>query len=234
MREFNSVNRKSIWKSFITIGYTVAFGLILFGSLPVLLNILMDFHIVRFSDPKIELPLIPPVSLAVGRDGTFYVGLQYWDRIQLYDAEGRFLRGFPIESRGGIFHMGFDDLGRLYAYVARGNTRIVFGSDGKPVGEEHFDDFDLPSNYWNQSSLSHYQSEEGIIGDIDHDHEGFWVVVKNANQEDARLVRLEDSTGWSFLFVNDKWHWMFFIGVILSFLLHVIHKKRLPGVRIRK
>ena len=218
------------WKSLIAIGYTVAFGLILFGLLPDLLEKSMAFHIVRFSDPKTELPLRPPVSLAVAKEGTFYVGLQYWSRIQLYDADGRFLRGFPIESSGGIFHMGFDDLGRLYAYVARGNTRIIFDREGKPVDEEHFDGFDLPSNYWNQSSLTHYQSEEGITADIERDREGFWVVVRNANQGDAHLVRLKDSTGWSFFFVNDKWDWMFSIGLVLSLVLYIVRKKGFPGI----
>jgi len=221
------------WKSLIAIGYAVAFGFILFGSLPVLLHLLMNFHIVRFSDPKSELPLMPPVSLAVAKEGTFYVGLQWWGRIQLYDADGRFLRGFPIESGGGIFHMGFDDLGKLYAYVARGNTRITFGSDGKPVDEENFDNFDLPSHYWNQSNLTHYQNKGGRTADIAHDREGFWVVFRKGKYGDAHLVRLKDSTGWSFLFLNDNWEKMFSIGVVLNFLLFVIRKKRFPGIRFK-
>jgi hypothetical protein len=221
------------WEKLLNTIHVALVGLILLGSLPVVLHVLMNFHIVRFSDPKSELPLMPMVSIAVSKDGIFYVGLEWWGRIQLYDADGRFLRGFPIASGGGLFHLGFDDHERLYVDIIRENTRVVFGRDGRPVHEEHFDDFDLPSNYWDQSSLTHYQSKEGITADIAHDHEGFWVVFRNSRHGDAHLVRLKDSTGWSFLFTNSNWEKMFTIGIILDFLLYIIRKKRFPGIPIK-
>jgi hypothetical protein len=69
-------------------------------------------------------------------------------RIQVYDREGKFLRGWSVPASGGAFklHVTKDD--NLEVFTARGDRRLVFAADGTLLVEGQYrgEDYDrLPT-----------------------------------------------------------------------------------------
>ena len=84
----------------------------------------------------IEFPLGEPEGIAVDAAGRVYLGLQFYHRVQVYDAEGRFLRGFFVNSGGGVFRIRINSEGRLDVAATRGNSLTTYELDGTEVARE--------------------------------------------------------------------------------------------------
>jgi hypothetical protein len=66
--------------------------------------------------PKIELPLGHPKGVAVDKLGNIYCGSQFYERIQAYDSEGKFIRGFNVGFRRGS--------GSVFSFIINGNNEL--------------------------------------------------------------------------------------------------------------
>jgi hypothetical protein len=62
-------------------------------------------------------------------DGRVYVGLDFYQRVQQYDADGNFLRGWQLDAATKSFRLTVDEQGRLVAATSRGNNHI-YSPDG--------------------------------------------------------------------------------------------------------
>jgi hypothetical protein len=83
-----------------------------------------------FLGPSIEWPV--GYSLSVIRDshGQFIVPIASAGRVQVYDARGRFLRGWFIDTGGGTLKLDLTADDRIGVFTARGRRHLVFSSDG--------------------------------------------------------------------------------------------------------
>lgn len=96
------------------------------GSVCVFFN--SDFNVVA---RRVRFPLGHPCDVVVDRQRHIYVGLAFYGRIQVYDAEGRFLYGFFADTNGGLFQMEIDGEKRFLTIVcARGDRVFTCTLDG--------------------------------------------------------------------------------------------------------
>lgn len=58
-------------------------------------------------------------------------------RVQVYDAAGRFMRGWRVHTRGGSFKTALSDRA-VEIYTARGQRRLRYSLDGRPLGETSY------------------------------------------------------------------------------------------------
>jgi len=64
------------------------------------------------------------------QDGTHVVPLTPSSRIQVYDRNWRFLRGWRVAVNGGNFKLRPEGEDIVEVFIARGNTRYVFSRSG--------------------------------------------------------------------------------------------------------
>ena len=85
-----------------------------------------------------------PVGRASGvvtlLDGTHVVPHTPTGRIQLYDANRRFLRGWRIDASGGIFTPRVNAEQQIEIDTARGDLRLVYDAQGKLISRTQYDD----------------------------------------------------------------------------------------------
>jgi hypothetical protein len=78
-----------------------------------------------------ELPLGDIEGIIISDSGEIYVGLQSYARIQVYDCEGHFLRGFP--TYGGPFEFRLVDTQAEVVVTYAYTTKILNAHSGKIV-----------------------------------------------------------------------------------------------------
>jgi hypothetical protein len=92
-----------------------------------------------------ELPLGHLRGVAVDSRGNVYVGTQFYGRVQVYDADGKYLFGKFIYTSGGAFRIRIDARDQLEVATARNDQLYVFSKDGSLInvlpGNHCFDDF---------------------------------------------------------------------------------------------
>jgi len=75
-------------------------------------------------------PLVSPSGLAVDREGRVYAGTDA-DRIHVYDADGRFLRGWYLDGDAGPVRLRIDAADRIEVATAASGRLHVFERDGQ-------------------------------------------------------------------------------------------------------
>lgn len=103
-------------------------------------------------DESFEWPFGTVSGVLKAPDGTLYAPHQPTGRIQVYDAERRFLRGWSADASGGSFEARLLPDQRIEVVTARGDKRLVFDRTGHLLQEDELDrnayrDFDPGKTY---------------------------------------------------------------------------------------
>jgi hypothetical protein len=83
-----------------------------------------------------ELPLGELRSIAVDSHGHIYCGLEFYGRVQVYDRDGHFLRGWFIDGHGKPFRMRMNARDELEVLSVGSRSLLVYGNDGVKVSEK--------------------------------------------------------------------------------------------------
>ena len=59
-------------------------------------------------------------------------------RIQVYDADGKFLRGWFVDAGGGDFFINLVEPDRVEAFIARRHERLLYSASGDLLERHHF------------------------------------------------------------------------------------------------
>lgn len=89
---------------------------------------------------KFEWPIGKTDSALKHPSGLFVVSHQPTGRIQIYDENLNFIRGWSVKTGRGIFQLHPLDESTFYAYVARGSMRYQFDLNGTLVSSYKYDD----------------------------------------------------------------------------------------------
>lgn len=85
---------------------------------------------------KTELPFTSPGCYTVDKEERLYCGLEFYCRIQLYDSEGNFIKGWFLNSGGGRLEMQIDDKNQLHVANFKGHTLLTFSPEAELVEEK--------------------------------------------------------------------------------------------------
>lgn len=80
-------------------------------------------------DATWQLPNSDRGDAAISETGDIFITSNFYGRIQKYDSQGVFVKGWSVNNRGGIFWIGIDH-GTLESYTARGRTLETFDLNG--------------------------------------------------------------------------------------------------------
>lgn len=94
--------------------------------------VLGGFGLTGLVPSHIELPLGHICDMAVDETGRIYCAAGPYARVQVYSAEGEFIRGIPSRSRGGgVTHIEIDSEGLLHIAISRKSWHYVFDQHGR-------------------------------------------------------------------------------------------------------
>lgn len=80
-----------------------------------------------------RFPLAWLGGISVSDSGTIYVSIQQYGRVQAYDKNGEFQRGWFVDSGGGLFDMWVDEGDLIHVRTVRTDKHLVFDPEGKLV-----------------------------------------------------------------------------------------------------
>ena len=107
-------------------------------------NIIAAQELPFWGAPSSELPLGDLRGIAVDSEGRIYCGLQSYERIQVYDASGSFIRGWFVKANGGSFRIRLNSDDQLEVATARNDMFYIFDHNGLIIDQksnvDHFFD----------------------------------------------------------------------------------------------
>lgn len=159
-----------------------------------------------------ELPLGDLEGIAVDSEGNVYCGAQFYSRVQVYDAEGKFLYGRFVDSAGGSFRIRINEDDRLEVATVRNHKLYLFEKNGNLVHEwsgvgHHFHDFGKAgeTRYYDERENVNYFIRGSLL---------YAYVVKRDSSGQERVIIRTPLDKW--LFQGPLPAWMFgVIGVIV-------------------
>jgi len=72
-------------------------------------------------------------------DGLIYCPSTPWGRIQVYDKDKRFIRGWFVEAFGGVFRIQINAQNHLEVATARGRMLYVFDREGRLLSSASYE-----------------------------------------------------------------------------------------------
>ncbi len=109
---------------------------------------------------RIQFPLSYVESMAVDNNGKVFLAIPFYQRIQAYDNEGNFLKGWFIESSGGLFNIWIED-NLLHVAVSRTNKRLVMDTDGRILDSFDISSFEESQRLTQKGSITGYNDKDG-------------------------------------------------------------------------
>ncbi len=109
-----------------------------------------------------EVPIGHCLGVVVDHQNRIYLGEGFYGKIQVYDSEGNFLKGWPVDAAGGVFRMRLSDQNKLEVATVRTNRLLTYDANGQlletkeNVGRDLYDE-------WSQVDECKYQDREGNL-----------------------------------------------------------------------
>ncbi len=149
----------------------------------------------KFIQSSTELPLAHLQGIVADQQGNVYIGIQFYERIQLYDTTGNFQKGWFVNTAGGSFRLKMNELNQLEVATARTNLHYIFDQDGNIVAlnenSDAYGDFGDTNEYV-------YKSEDGTNYTISLPT--VWPqIVKSTSQNPGSAIISVQSKNWVFI-----------------------------------
>lgn len=116
---------------------------ILFGVTGFFSVFFSALDMLRWIPGNIELPLAGIDGIDVNREGKLFVASKYYNRIQVYNTNGDFIRGWFLNNTGSIYlKIRINDNNKVEVASLRGSKIDVFDENGKLIKTRKFDEDD--------------------------------------------------------------------------------------------
>lgn len=91
-----------------------------------------------FIPSSLEWPVLWPEATAVDSSGNSILGLASSGRVQVYDRDGHFLRGWFVDASGGVFKLQVTASDHIEVFTARGRSRLIYNLQGTLLEESTY------------------------------------------------------------------------------------------------
>ena len=139
-----------------------------------------------------EFPLGDVDGIALDADGRIYLAVPVYQRVQVYDNEGTFLRSWFVESAGGEYDIWTDE-NILHVLVSRTDMHLAMSSEGEILASSAVSSFDEWRTLHEKANKKKHKDTRGNIYSLE---ESWWL---------PRVVRTEPEGGITVL-ISDPFH----------------------------
>ena len=110
-----------------------------------------------------EIPLGDIKGFVVDKNGNIYVGSGFYERVQVYNENGEFIKNWPVEAYGGTFYMDKNKNDEILITTARGDEQILFDVNGVVLSKKEINGL----NYGNyETDWRTFTSDKGVKYEI--------------------------------------------------------------------
>lgn len=143
---------------------------------------------------KTEFPLGDVDGIAVDGDGRTYLAIPFYQRIQVYDNKGVFLRSWFIKSAGGEYDIWADE-NILHVLVSRTDMHFVMSSEGEVLRSSVVSSFDEWRTLHDKGSKKTHKDANGNLYSLE---ESWWFprVVKTDPRGDVTVLISDPFHRW--------------------------------------
>lgn len=96
---------------------------------------------IRMISSKIRFPLSTPLAIAVDSKGRVYCLSRFYNRMQVFNSDGQFIRGWFVGIPKGAYHILIDDEDNLRVATERWGKNLFFDTDGNLLNKSRKQDF---------------------------------------------------------------------------------------------
>jgi hypothetical protein len=114
--------------------------LVLLGMTGFFAGGLSNLGVLRWVPNSVEFPLAQITGIDVGSDGNLFVASDFYDRIQVYDPKGDFIRGWFIYSRSNRIRIRTNDNNNVEVAGLQRRKIDTFDENGKLLTTKKYDD----------------------------------------------------------------------------------------------
>lgn len=111
---------------------------------------------------KLELPLGNTDGMAVDGHGHIYLTVPFYQRIQVYDSNGDFLKGLHVDTHGGAFYIWIENE-LLHVAISRTDKHIAMDLNGQILEDFEVESFKKWESLWKKASVNRYKDESGNV-----------------------------------------------------------------------
>ena len=119
-------------------GFHVGSLLAVVGSLGFFGNALSDVGGLNWLPGSFEWPAGYVSGVATTSDGLFVVPHTPSGRVQVYDSDWKFLRGWHVDAGAGTFKLRSSGTDRIEVFTARGQWHYVFDESGALISRKNY------------------------------------------------------------------------------------------------
>ena len=125
---------------------------------------------------KSELPLGDADGIAVGGSGNIYLAVPVYQRVQVYNRNGDFLKGLHVDTHGGAFCIWTENE-LLHVFISRTEKYLIMDSGGRVSESSEIHSFEEKESLWEKASANRFKDASGNTY-IFHDSKWFPKVTK--------------------------------------------------------
>lgn len=159
----------------------------------------------------IELPLSRLNDIAVDSKDNIYCSSEAYNRVQIYDKNGKFIRGWFLNSGGGSFQIDIDERDQIHVGTARGKRHYIYDLNGRLVKQ-----VESPGYYKEllNKNVSYCKDKQGHTYDIQPLSNIYPRVVKIAGPREKTTFISTPIYKWLFMAPFPAWI-LFAVGMII-------------------
>lgn len=119
------------------------------------------FLVPKFFSNNVEIPLGDIKGFVVDSENNIYFGSGFYERIQVYNKKGEFLKNWNVESFGGTYIIDITKDDKIMITTARGDEEIIYDKNGKVVSRkkvniiEYQNEFRDKDNFTTKSGVTY-------------------------------------------------------------------------------
>ena len=128
--------------------------------------------VLKWIPASIEFPLAHIGGIDVNKNGNLFVVSSFYSRIQVYNPEGDFIRGWFLDGTGGgLLKIRINDNNKVEVAILRGRKIDIFDENGKLLESRKYDDhdadffdsFEQKGKQLFDKPRKHYYDVEGLV-----------------------------------------------------------------------
>ncbi len=135
----------------------------------------------------VALPLGAVQSWHVDTAGNIYLALAFYGRVQQYDAQGRYIRGWAVPTSGGPLTLASADPGEIAVYAARPERRFLYDTAGQSLGS-------ISADHFPEDTVATRPSATG--GQLEFIRSQLWPQVVHHRPDGTRVTLIQPTLPW--------------------------------------
>jgi len=172
--------------------------------------------------PRIPFPLADAQGVVVDSQGHVFVGIGFFNSVQVYDKMGEYLRRFRVESKGGAFQMQLGPTDAIEILPCLMEGRVLFyGQDGTFLGEKSVSKTVCKGRYRRHLGFVDAHGRRFILL-----HRQLWPKVERIEKDGQISLTIQNP--WYYFPIAGALHIVFFASALQLLRLLLWGKRRKP------